>query len=245
MINDYVKIRYTNYRHITSERIIQPTAMCFTSTEWHPEMQWILFAYDVSKHAQRGFAIKDIKSWRPCTEAEARDIEEYRNLDVKLPAFLDDPTSARIFIKFRRSIELRRRGTFVDGQAAKDQSDINDQVNKSGITGTTSQPVTGTNTNILIADTTDCLVKPDYSATEQAKSSAEQISSDDKQISSDDKQISSDDKQICSDVNLDMMDTPSGIDLRELVNNLKALNSSMQALNALLSLALMPEDNTK
>jgi len=58
-----VKILYTNYRGETSIREIIPQKIWFGKTEWHPESQWLLDAYDINKKENRSFAIKDIKSW--------------------------------------------------------------------------------------------------------------------------------------------------------------------------------------
>lgn len=58
-----VRIIYTNYRNETAPRIIIPKRIFFDKTEWHPEEQWLLEAYDLDKKANRSFAMKDIKSW--------------------------------------------------------------------------------------------------------------------------------------------------------------------------------------
>lgn len=52
-------VLYTNYRGETSERTITPIRPWFGSTEWHPEPQWLLRAYDHGKGAERDFALKD------------------------------------------------------------------------------------------------------------------------------------------------------------------------------------------
>lgn len=59
-----VKIKYKNYREIISQRLIEPIQIRFGSTEWHPEPQWLLRAFDISKNAEREFAIKDIMHWQ-------------------------------------------------------------------------------------------------------------------------------------------------------------------------------------
>ena len=58
-----VSIVYTNYRNETSVRKIIPERIWFGKTEWHPEDQWLLDAYDVDKNAKRSFALKDIRVW--------------------------------------------------------------------------------------------------------------------------------------------------------------------------------------
>ena len=60
---DVIKIIYTNYRGEKDERIIKPISIWFGSTEWHPDEQWLLHAYDLEKNAERDFAMKDIERW--------------------------------------------------------------------------------------------------------------------------------------------------------------------------------------
>lgn len=59
-----VTIRYTNYRGETADRTIIPKRLRFASSEWHPEEQWLLDAYDIDREAERSFAIKDIINWK-------------------------------------------------------------------------------------------------------------------------------------------------------------------------------------
>jgi predicted DNA-binding transcriptional regulator YafY len=58
-----VKILYTNYRGETAVRSVIPIKIWFGKTDWHPEFQWLLEAFDIDKQAERSFAVKDIKSW--------------------------------------------------------------------------------------------------------------------------------------------------------------------------------------
>ena len=59
-----IKILYTNWRGETRVRTIVPKEIKFLSTEWHPEEQWCLIAFDKDKNAERTFACKDIKEWK-------------------------------------------------------------------------------------------------------------------------------------------------------------------------------------
>lgn len=59
-----VEIVYTNYRGETAKRQIIPKKIWFGSTEYHPDEQWLLDAFDVGKQADRTFALKDITSWQ-------------------------------------------------------------------------------------------------------------------------------------------------------------------------------------
>jgi predicted DNA-binding transcriptional regulator YafY len=58
-----VTIRYTNYRGETADRRIIPRRIRFASTDWHPEAQWLLDAYDLDRQAERSFAMRDIANW--------------------------------------------------------------------------------------------------------------------------------------------------------------------------------------
>lgn len=62
-----VEIDYTNYRGERGVRQIQPKKLFFGSNEWHPKEQWLLEALDLSKKADRLFAMSEIHSWR-CLE---------------------------------------------------------------------------------------------------------------------------------------------------------------------------------
>ena len=54
-----VTLTYTNWRGETAERTITPKRVWFGSTDWHPEPQWLLTAFDAEKQADRDFALKD------------------------------------------------------------------------------------------------------------------------------------------------------------------------------------------
>ena len=54
---------YTNYKGKTAVRKVLPKEIYFGHTDWHPEDQWLMTAYDIGKKDDRTFAIKDIKAW--------------------------------------------------------------------------------------------------------------------------------------------------------------------------------------
>lgn len=58
-----VKIVYTNWRGIKSERLITPISIRLGKNQWHPKECYLLNAYDCQKMEVRTFAIKDIHSW--------------------------------------------------------------------------------------------------------------------------------------------------------------------------------------
>lgn len=54
-------VEYTNWRGETARRVIIPISMWWGKTEWHPQEQWMLTAWDVEKEATRDFAWQDMK----------------------------------------------------------------------------------------------------------------------------------------------------------------------------------------
>ncbi len=60
---DRARIRYKNWSGIVSWRTILPERILFGSTEWHPEEQWLLQAWDADKNERRFFAMRDIQKW--------------------------------------------------------------------------------------------------------------------------------------------------------------------------------------
>lgn len=54
------QFEYINYKGIKSTRNVIPMSLYFGSTEFHPENQWLMVAYDLDKHCERTFALKDI-----------------------------------------------------------------------------------------------------------------------------------------------------------------------------------------
>jgi hypothetical protein len=67
-----LRILYRNHRNVESWRRIRPGRMEFTSTDWHPEPQWILHALDVDRGAERPFAMRDIIQWDYSPSASPR-----------------------------------------------------------------------------------------------------------------------------------------------------------------------------
>jgi len=54
-----ITLKYRNHRGECGWRVITPKRLWFGSTEWHPEPQWLLTAYDHDKKADRDFALRD------------------------------------------------------------------------------------------------------------------------------------------------------------------------------------------
>jgi hypothetical protein len=53
------KALYRNYKGEASMREIIPIRVWFGNTQWHPEDQWMMTAFDLGKQANRDFALKD------------------------------------------------------------------------------------------------------------------------------------------------------------------------------------------
>lgn len=81
-------ISYTNYRGETSVRRIIPKSVRFGSTEWHPEPQWLLLAWDDDKQVDREFALKDFGS--PEAAIRAATFEEAAKIADKYSVGNDD-----------------------------------------------------------------------------------------------------------------------------------------------------------
>ena len=55
-----VHFTYTNHRGETARRCVKIVSIYHGSTEWHPEPQWLLRAWDLDKEANRDFALSGI-----------------------------------------------------------------------------------------------------------------------------------------------------------------------------------------
>lgn len=51
---------YRNYKGVVGERNITPIQIYYGSTQYHPEPQFLLEAFDNEKKASRTFALKDM-----------------------------------------------------------------------------------------------------------------------------------------------------------------------------------------
>ena len=79
-----ITLTYTNWKGETAERAIIPRRVWWGSTEWHPEPQWLLTAFDLDKQAERDFALKDFgPSAQPVATADG---SSYRKKPVVIEA---------------------------------------------------------------------------------------------------------------------------------------------------------------
>ncbi len=112
-----IKLTYTNWKGETAERTITPDHIYWGSTEWHPESQWLLRAWDHDKKAFRDFALKDFGHPRSSSSSSTADPELLaaakatlayydsldRSHDEGEPAILDELAAA--------VVKAERRGT--------------------------------------------------------------------------------------------------------------------------------------
>lgn len=77
-----VTLTYTNWRGETAQRTITPKRIWWGATDWHPEPQWLLTAFDAEKQADRDFALKDFGAAapQPAEEAVLREIIDWCHL---------------------------------------------------------------------------------------------------------------------------------------------------------------------
>lgn len=54
-------VRYTNHRGETAVRRIQPYLVRYGTSQWHPEPGWLMYAIDLDRNVERGFAMKDME----------------------------------------------------------------------------------------------------------------------------------------------------------------------------------------
>lgn len=55
-----VSFTYRNWQGVTADRTARIIALVYGATEWHPELQWLIKAYDFERQAERLFAIRDM-----------------------------------------------------------------------------------------------------------------------------------------------------------------------------------------
>ncbi|MGI9028079.1 MAG: reverse transcriptase-like protein [Candidatus Saccharimonadales bacterium] len=77
-----IKITYTNYRNETAERLIEPIKLWYGVSEWHSGSgeQWFLKARDVSKDAERDFAVLDIAGFMPAGPSAPDAVDDVRSV---------------------------------------------------------------------------------------------------------------------------------------------------------------------
>ena len=73
---EQVTFTYKNHRGEVETRLVEPVQIKYTYNVWHPELQWMLEAYDVNRKALRTFAMKDISGWKPYAEVAEITIDE-------------------------------------------------------------------------------------------------------------------------------------------------------------------------
>lgn len=93
-----VTLTYTNWRGETAERSIVPRGVWYGSTEWHPEPQWLLRAFDVKKQADRDFALKDFGKRAPSIDVQIERLKEA--IEGECDGLAIDDASAKIILAY-------------------------------------------------------------------------------------------------------------------------------------------------
>lgn len=73
-----IEFVYRNWRGEVSTRRVVPLHLNHGATEWHPEPQWLLIAFDVEKDAERSFALRDINPYVDGWIVTSGDGERFR-----------------------------------------------------------------------------------------------------------------------------------------------------------------------
>lgn len=63
-----IRFTYKNYKGAVEDRTVYAERIYWGSTEYHPEPQWLLDAWDYSRQAKRSFALKDMTDVQPAGE---------------------------------------------------------------------------------------------------------------------------------------------------------------------------------
>jgi hypothetical protein len=72
---------YTNWRGEQSTRRVWPIRLWYGATEYHPDKQWFLKAFDTDKQAERDFALRDIRNLQP--DQAALDVAQGRQTEAE------------------------------------------------------------------------------------------------------------------------------------------------------------------
>ena len=60
LLGGAVRFQYRNYRGELGARHVVVMNVLHGSTEWHPEPQWLVYAFDLDRLEERYFALADI-----------------------------------------------------------------------------------------------------------------------------------------------------------------------------------------
>jgi len=64
-LDDEVSFVYVNWRGEKARRYVRVIGFYWGKTDWHPEYQMLLYAYDFDKKKHRYFAVKDMSDVAP------------------------------------------------------------------------------------------------------------------------------------------------------------------------------------
>lgn len=96
VIGEPARIIYTNYRGETAERSITPKRVWYGISDWHPEPQWFLTAFDHDKNADRDFALTDFGHSQPSSALEQALEEAARLCDARAEQCAEEHQAATL-----------------------------------------------------------------------------------------------------------------------------------------------------
>jgi len=111
---DPVLIDYTNHNGERSFRRIYPASLSWGHTEWHPDDQWLLLAYDIDRSVWRHFAMSGIHSWKEAG-ADRDPVTDPHRGDEVFYAEDGDDTRLEVLHRVASRVTFRR---FCDGDGS-------------------------------------------------------------------------------------------------------------------------------
>jgi predicted DNA-binding transcriptional regulator YafY len=66
-----IRFRYKNWQGVVAERTARVVSLVYGSTEWHPEPQWLLRAFDFERQDVRLFALRDMLPLKDAATADS------------------------------------------------------------------------------------------------------------------------------------------------------------------------------
>lgn len=110
-----ITLTYRNWRGETAVRTITPKRIWFGLTDWHPDRQWLITAFDHDKQADRDFALKDF-GVQPAGEVEpVATGDPLDSMDERVSAYLAATPPDASAIRKAHKFQLGDRVTKVKG----------------------------------------------------------------------------------------------------------------------------------
>jgi ribonuclease HI len=116
-----IVITYRNWKNEVKECSINPIEIWFGKTEWHPNEQWFLKAFDLSKNEERDFALFDILSVKSTSDDKKTSITTEASVKIgEVKLYTDGgsrgnpgPSASAYVIQDLNGIELEAAGHYI------------------------------------------------------------------------------------------------------------------------------------